>query len=75
MYAFYMHHHLRKWRIRWIQINKMRGLSGAQWDEETCTIMLETDHYQGHITVSTYYLGLPFDHSCLHLTIFLVISV
>jgi hypothetical protein len=45
--------HLRKWRMRWIQINKLRDLSGTQWDEETCTIVLETNHYQGHITVST----------------------
>jgi hypothetical protein len=48
-----VYNHLRKWRTRWIQINKRRDLSGAQWDEDTCTIMLETDHYQGHVTVST----------------------
>jgi hypothetical protein len=48
-----VYNHLRKWRTRWIQINKLRDLSSAQWDEETCTIVLETDHYQGHITVST----------------------
>jgi hypothetical protein len=47
-----VYNHLRKWRTRWIQINKVRDLSGAQWDEETCTIVLETEHYQGHITVS-----------------------
>jgi hypothetical protein len=70
-----VYNHLRKWRTRWIQINKLGDLSGAQWDEETCTIVLETDHYQGDFTVSTYYLGLPFDHSCLHLTIFLIIPI
>jgi hypothetical protein len=48
-----VYNHLRKWRTRWIQINKLRDLSGVQWDEETCTIMLETGHYQDHITVST----------------------
>jgi hypothetical protein len=48
-----VYNHLRKWRTRWIQINKLRDLSSAQWDEETCTIVLETDHYQGHVTVST----------------------
>jgi hypothetical protein len=48
-----VYNHLRKWRMRWIQINKLRDLSGAQWDEETCTIVLETDHYQVHVTVST----------------------
>jgi hypothetical protein len=41
-----VYNHLRKWRTRWIQINKLRDLSGTQWDEETCTIVLETDHYQ-----------------------------
>jgi hypothetical protein len=40
-----VYNHLRKWRTRWIQINKLRDMSGAQWDEETCTIVLETDHY------------------------------
>jgi hypothetical protein len=48
-----VYNHLRKWRTRWIQINKLRDLSGAQWDEDTCIIVLETDHYQGHVTVST----------------------
>jgi hypothetical protein len=48
-----VYNHLRKWRTRWIKISKMRDLSGAQWDEYTCTIVLETDHYQGHVTVST----------------------
>jgi hypothetical protein len=70
-----VYNHLRKWRMRWIQINKLRDLSGAQWDEDTCTIMLETDHSRAISRLAPYYLGLPFDHSCLHLTIFLVIPV
>jgi hypothetical protein len=48
-----VYNHLRKWRTRWIQINKLRDLIDAQWDEDACTIVLETDHYQGHVTVST----------------------
>jgi hypothetical protein len=48
-----VYNHLSKWRTRWIHITKLRDLSGAQWDEDSCTIMLEADHYQGHVTVST----------------------
>jgi hypothetical protein len=48
-----VYNHLRKWRTRWIQISKLRDLSGAQWDEDSCTIVLEADQYQGHITVNT----------------------
>jgi hypothetical protein len=48
-----VYNHLRKWRTRWIHISKLRDLSGAQWDEDSCTIVLEADHYQGHDTVST----------------------
>lgn len=46
-----VYNHLRKWRTRWIHIFKLRDLSGAGWDENTCTIMLEEAHYRGHIGV------------------------
>ena len=46
-----VYNHLRKWRTRWIHISKLRDLSGAGWDEDTCTIMLEEAHYRGHIVV------------------------
>jgi hypothetical protein len=36
--------HPRKWRTRWIHISKPRDLSGAQWDEDSCTIVLEANH-------------------------------
>ncbi|CAM0904209.1 unnamed protein product [Alopecurus aequalis] len=45
-----VYNHLRKWRMRWIQVSKLRDLSGAGWDEETCTIILEEVHYRGHIS-------------------------
>ncbi|CAM0949069.1 unnamed protein product [Alopecurus aequalis] len=41
-----VYNHLRKWRVRWIQVSKLRDLSGAGWDEETCTIILEEVHYR-----------------------------
>jgi hypothetical protein len=47
-----VYNHLRKWTTRWIHISKLRDLSGTQWDEDSCTIVLEADHYQGHVTVS-----------------------
>jgi hypothetical protein len=39
--------------MRWIHVSKLRDMSGAQWDQDNCNIMLEADHYQGHIMVST----------------------
>ena len=49
-----VYNHLRKWRLRWLQVSKLRDLSGAQWCEDSFTIILEADHYEGHIMVSTF---------------------
>ena len=43
--------HLRKWRQRWGRISKLKDLSGALWDEEVRAIMLDPEHYIGHIKV------------------------
>ena len=40
-----MYNHLRKWRVRWIHVTKLRALSGAQLCEDTNTIILESEHY------------------------------
>ncbi|XBH68766.1 hypothetical protein VPH35_096835 [Triticum aestivum] len=44
-----VYNHPRKWRSRWIQVSKLRDLSGASWDEKTCSIVLEAEHYVGHV--------------------------
>jgi hypothetical protein len=55
--------HLRK-GARWIHISKLRDLSGGQWDEDSCSIMLEAHHYQGHVMVEHQtVLHLSFSHS------------
>ncbi|KAI4970750.1 hypothetical protein ZWY2020_001664 [Hordeum vulgare] len=46
--ATQVYNNLRKWRGRWIQVYKLRNLSGASWDENTCCIILEAEHYDGH---------------------------
>jgi hypothetical protein len=48
-----VYNHLRKWRQRWVKLSKLRDLSGAQWDEDTWTILLEEEHYNGHTKVKT----------------------
>ena len=48
-----VYNHLRKWRARWIHVSKLRDLSGAGWDEGTHTIILEDEHYIGHVSVLT----------------------
>ncbi|SPT19011.1 unnamed protein product [Triticum aestivum] len=47
--ATQVYNHLRKWRSRWIQVSKLRDLSGASWYENTCSIVLEAEHYAGHV--------------------------
>ena len=51
--ATQVYNHLRKWRGRCIQVSKLRDLSGASWDENTCSIVLEAEHYAGHVAVSS----------------------
>ncbi|KAM0892975.1 hypothetical protein ACQ4PT_025442 [Festuca glaucescens] len=40
--------HLRKWKVRYQRIEKLRGLSGALWDDDQKMIVLEEQHYLGH---------------------------
>ncbi|XBI51677.1 hypothetical protein VPH35_034163 [Triticum aestivum] len=47
--ATQVYNHLRKWRSPWIQVSKLRDLSGASWNENTCSIVLEAEHYAGHV--------------------------
>ncbi|KAJ1271071.1 hypothetical protein BS78_06G100800 [Paspalum vaginatum] len=44
-----VYNHLRKWRLKWIKVTKLRELSGALWDEENSMITLEEEHYNGHV--------------------------
>lgn len=44
--------HLKKWRKVWINVTKLRNLSGALWDEDTSTVLLNPEHYANHIKVS-----------------------
>uniref|UniRef100_A0ACD5Z4A8 Uncharacterized protein n=1 Tax=Avena sativa TaxID=4498 RepID=A0ACD5Z4A8_AVESA len=40
--------HLRKWKVRYQRIEKLRLLSGALWDDDQKMIVLEEQHYLGH---------------------------
>jgi hypothetical protein len=40
--------HNRTWRRKWAKIIKLKGLSGALWDEEKCMISLDHEHYTNH---------------------------
>jgi hypothetical protein len=51
-----VYNHLHKWRARWIHISNLRDLGDAGWDEDTHTIILEDDHYIGHVSVFTSHL-------------------
>lgn len=56
-----VYNHLRKWRQRWVKVSKLRELSGAHWDEENSMIVLEQEHYNGHVQVCVgLYIALHF---------------
>jgi hypothetical protein len=46
---------------KWTRISKLKDLSGALWNSDTNSIMLEGEHYQGHYKVER--LGY-FPHLC-----------
>jgi hypothetical protein len=50
--------HLKKWRKIWGRLIQLKNLSGALWDEDTCTIRLSEEHYAGHCAVSFIYYML-----------------
>ncbi|PVH32882.1 hypothetical protein PAHAL_9G514100 [Panicum hallii] len=65
--------HLRKWKKIYGKIQKLKNLSGALWDEETCTISLEREHYLAHIQIhrdDAKYLNCPIEHYHEMATIF-----
>jgi hypothetical protein len=45
--------HLRKWKVKYQRIEKLRMLSGALWDDDRKEIVLEEQHYLGHTQVCT----------------------
>ncbi|KAK1685075.1 hypothetical protein QYE76_045923 [Lolium multiflorum] len=47
-----VYNHLGKWRQRWLTIIGLRDVSGAQWCDDTKCIILEGEHYYGHVAVS-----------------------
>nr|XP_034604641.1 uncharacterized protein LOC117864623 [Setaria viridis] len=60
-----VYNHLRKWRLRWVRILKLRELSGALWDGDNSMIVLEEEHYNGHIKAhlkDAEYLNKPIHH-------------
>ena len=46
--------HNRTWRRKWGTILRLRGLSGALWDDEQSMIVLDHEPYTNHIKVSLY---------------------
>jgi hypothetical protein len=66
-----VYNHLRKWRQKWQKVIKLKDLSAALWDEHTNAIMLDNDHYLGHIKVANciYFLYfIPSLSTCLNIT-------
>jgi hypothetical protein len=58
-----VYNHLRKWRQRWVKVSKLRELSGAHWDDENSMIVLEQEHYNGHVQVC---VNLEFVYIAMH---------
>jgi hypothetical protein len=49
--AAQLSNHLRKWKKIWGKVNILKSLSGALWDENTCTIVLDLERYAAHVKV------------------------
>jgi 1,4-alpha-glucan branching enzyme len=57
--------HLKKWRNIWGRLVQLKNLSGALWDEDTCTIGLSGEHYAGHCAISFYLLHAIYYHEVM----------
>jgi hypothetical protein len=56
---------MRKWRVCCLTIGRLHDLREGQWCEDTKTIILESENYHGHITVSAI-SSLFFDYISHH---------
>ncbi|VAI74976.1 unnamed protein product [Triticum turgidum subsp. durum] len=57
--------HLKKWRKIGMKVVNLKNLSGALWDEDTCTIRLSEEHYAGHCMThkaDAPFLNIPIEH-------------
>ncbi|KAM3411616.1 hypothetical protein ACQJBY_003348 [Aegilops geniculata] len=57
--------HLKKWRKIWTKVVNLKNLSGALWDEDTCTIRLSEEHYAWHCMThkaDAPFLNTPIEH-------------
>lgn len=52
---------LRKWKRIYAKIEKLKNLSGANWDEQNCIIKLDAEHYKNHIQASNCYIYCNFN--------------
>uniref|UniRef100_A0A453EKI4 Myb/SANT-like domain-containing protein n=4 Tax=Aegilops tauschii subsp. strangulata TaxID=200361 RepID=A0A453EKI4_AEGTS len=65
--------HLKKWRKIWGRVVILKNLSGALWDENTCTIRLAEEHCAGHCMArkaDAPFLNTPIEHYHAMATIF-----
>jgi hypothetical protein len=63
-----VYNHLRKWKQKWSKIARLKDLSGAAFDHDSCAIMLEQDHFLGHCKVPCLkhlFLTMPFLLNCV----------
>ncbi|VAH93648.1 unnamed protein product [Triticum turgidum subsp. durum] len=68
-----VYNHLRKWRASWVKISKLRDISGSLWDDNNYVILLEEEHYMGHIKdhpKDVEYLNVPLENYVQMLAIF-----
>ncbi|KAI4987822.1 hypothetical protein ZWY2020_028580 [Hordeum vulgare] len=64
---------LAKWRKIWGRVVNLKNLSGALWDEDTCTIRLSEEHYVGCCMThkaDAPFLNTPIEHYHATETIF-----
>uniref|UniRef100_J3MEF7 Myb/SANT-like domain-containing protein n=1 Tax=Oryza brachyantha TaxID=4533 RepID=J3MEF7_ORYBR len=68
-----VYNHLRKWRQRWVRVTRLKDISGALWDNQNSTIVLEDEHYMGHVKdhpKDAEFLNVPLENYTQMATIF-----
>jgi len=70
-----VYNHLRKWKQRWGRVCKLKDLSGALWDDDTKAIMLEQDHYVGHVKVPPLFSCNTYFFQLLQLPVLICIAL
>jgi hypothetical protein len=50
-----VYNHLHKWHQRWARVCKLKDISKALWDEDSCSIVLAKEHLLGYTRFAAFF--------------------